>query len=202
MIGLVLGRQWLLKNEPDLATRILLMAGGAMLAVQIAALAYVYRRGWLAMTITGLAAMVTFNVVWYSCGAVLGDIDDVRQIISALNELRIPRDARIYWADKRPDARLDFYFNRPTYYLTEPSQIVARIVDRTGGEDDLQEMAIDNAKAVMHASTPAYLLVSRKRFNLMEQYAGLSGTVLDSVPLDPKKPEKDLLIVANRAPTP
>lgn len=197
--GMIGGGIYLHKAFPELFGTLMLIVSGMALLLLIATLAFVYHRGWLAMGLTGLVTVCTFNAVWYRCGPVLGDIDDVNTLAARLTEVGVPAHAKVYWADKRPDARLAFYHDRDSFYLTEPSEIVTKMVDRVGGDEDLQEMAIENALKVMKSPEPAYLLVRKRSFQLMHDYEGVEGNALARIPVDPKRPDKDLLIVANDA---
>ncbi len=197
--GLIGGGVWLHKHYPDLTLRLLLVAAGGAALLVLAGAAYARRRAWLALGLTAVASLAVFNIVWYTSGAMLGEMDDTRRLAETLNRLGLPPDAKIYWADRKPEPRLSFYFKRDTRHLTPPSQIVSQMVDRTSGEEDLQLMALENARNVMNSDKPAYLLVTRKSFSMMETFADVHGQVLATVTQDPRRPHKDLLIVANAA---
>ena len=71
----------------------------------------------------------------------------------------------LYWADQRPDARLSFYFNRRSRHLIEVSEIVTRMVDRTGADATLEQMVLDRVRELLDGPRPVYLILDREHLD-------------------------------------
>ena len=166
--------------------------------------AYRTGRAWLALATIALVTVTAFHTVWYGFGSAIDNTDKVTKLASTLDSIPVPRDARLFWADRRPEARLSFYFDRRSEHMVDPEEIVSKgILDRRTDKHALEKLAIDRALELLQGSEPVYLIMERENHERLQDFtlvrrAHLIGTVQEK-----EKPDrKDWLIVTNAAPTP
>ncbi len=160
--------------------------------------AYRMGRGWLAAITTAVVTVVAFQTVWYGFGNAIDNIDKVTKLAATLESSRVPPAARLFWADRRPDARLSFYFNRPSEHMVDPEEIVGEgILNRETDKHALERMAVDRALELLQGSKPVYLIIGRDNYERLNEtlirYADLVGAVQNG-----ETPSRhDWLIVTN-----
>ncbi len=195
--GLVAGYLWLRENAPALMVRSMVIGAVTCAAILIAA--FLFNRGARAapLWIMAVAAVAAFNAGWYLCAPLGDDLRKPAGIARVLEEKGVPSNARVLWMDGRPDSRLAFYFNRRSGYMITPEEIVTRMTDRTQSKMALQQLVIDRATQLLKAPDPVYLLLELDSYEKWNRWATVPGTVLATVPCDPKYPNKDVLIITN-----
>lgn len=144
--------------------------------------AYWLSRGPLALGALAGVTVVAFHVAWNGFGRSIDNIDKISQLASTLERTHVPPTARLFWADRRPDARLSFYFNRRSEHMVDPYEIVgAGILDRGADRHLLEQMAMGRALQVLRSAEPVYLILKRdhyeRLYNTLSTYADLVGTV-------------------------
>ncbi|MFH0982216.1 MAG: glycosyltransferase family 39 protein [Planctomycetota bacterium] len=197
VVFVIFGHAWLREKTPAVAAGLTGIGTGALLLLLTAGVLYIRGRGWLALGLTALTSVATFQTVWYGCGRVLDNADKVAALAQALDEAGVAREATVLWADQRPDARLGFYFNRRTGHMVKPFEIVARITDRTRGKDRLTRMALEKAKTRLESVEPVYLILDRKNYERWGPEVLAGGHLVASIAGDPRTPGEDWVIVSN-----
>ena len=155
--SLVLGRVWLQKHMPTCATRLSLVAAGALIAILLAGVAYIRGRGWTSFGIMAVTTIATFHTAWYWCAPAIDTLDEVNKVTAlarALDAAAVPPDAKVLWADRRPDARLSFYFNRNSTYMVTAEEIVNRMVDRTNKAGQIEQLGLERAGRPVEVAGP------------------------------------------------
>lgn len=197
IIGLVVGSDYVRQEAPDTATRILLIASLAGVALLIAGLCYVRGRGWWAVGVTAVAMIAAFQLIWYTCGSTIASVDKVAALSRALNAAGVPAAAPVMWVDQRPDARLSFYFARQSRYMITPAEIVSEMLDRTQGKDKLLMMAMRRASDLLKSPQPVYLILARKNYDLVKSELSNRAFLIDAIHLPGDPARKDWMVVSN-----
>jgi len=199
-LAAVVGGAWMWRSDNDVAA----FGGIAIIAILGVILcggafqAYRTGRGWLALATVAFVTVAAFHTVWYGFGSAIDNIDKVTKLASTLDSSRVPRTARLFWADRRPDARLSFYFDRRSEHMVDPEEIVGKgILNRRTGKHALEQMALERALELLQGSEPVYLIMGRDSFDRLTdtlvRHADLIGTVQEE-----EKPDRhDWLIVTN-----
>jgi len=155
-------------------------------------------RGWLALATTAFVTAAAFHTVWYGFGSAIDNIDKVTKLASTLDSSQVPRAARLFWADRRPDARLSFYFDRRSEHMVDPEEIVGKgILNRRTEKHALEQMAMERALELLQGPQPVYLIMGRDSYDRLNKtlvrHADLIGTVQEE-----EKPDRhDWLIITN-----
>jgi len=194
---------WAHANLPAGAWSLTVIATGAVVALLTAGIAYIRGRGWVALGITAAATVAAFDLGWYLCPAAIdaeGEIAKVVDLARSLDAAGVPREVPIYWVDRRPDARLDFYFNRPGRYLVAPEEIVTRMVDRTGQAGRIQAMVLARARERLGSEEPIYLIVQRRNYSFVQGSLPQTVHVVASAG-GGSRPDKDWLVLSNTSPS-
>ena len=124
----------------------------------------------------------------------------VARLASALDEQGVPPGAKVYWADRRPDARLGFYFNRKSGHMVDAHEIVgAGILNREADKHLLERMAINRALDVLGGSEPVYLILRRDRFDMLKETFAEHADVFASVQAEESPTRHDWLVISNAA---
>jgi hypothetical protein len=144
--------------------------------------------------------VIAFHAVWYTTGPAIDNVDKVAALDRELDAAGVPDDAAIYWADQRPDARLSFYFNRRSAHLIEVSEIVTRMVDRTGADATLEQMALDRARELLDSPHPVYLILDRKNLARHAELLADRTHEVATIDLDGQPDSGDWIVVANSPP--
>lgn len=154
------------------------------------------------LTAVALVTAAAFLIGWYAIAPSMDNVDRVRVLDQALDELEVSPETPIYFADQRPDSRLAFYYGRKCAYLVKPSEIVARVVDRTRAQVILRDLTVEKASALLRGDDPAYLLLDREHLpNLKmlgdELHSEIS--IVTTVDLDGKEDGDDWIVVSNKS---
>jgi 4-amino-4-deoxy-L-arabinose transferase-like glycosyltransferase len=202
VVGLYFGVEYLHKEDMPAGaiTRVTYIAGGAIATLLLGGIFYIRGRGWWALGLTAAASIATFQLVWFTCAPALANLDKVTELDRTLDAAHVPADAKILWADQRPDARLGFYFARQSRYLITPAEIVAVMVDRTQGKMQLQMMIMDRAAELLEGAAPTYILLERENYELAQSHFSAKARLLGEVHVPNERPGKDWMIVSNMAP--
>ncbi|HOB75359.1 MAG TPA: glycosyltransferase family 39 protein [Phycisphaerae bacterium] len=169
------------RDFPDVAGRLTIIMVLAAVLMLVAGAIHIQGRPWVAFGTMAVATLVTFQSIWHTSGPALDNMAPAEGMAKALAKL--PADAEVLWADGRPDARVDFYFNRRTAAMIPPSEIVTRILDRKAAKQDLQLMAVSRAIDLLKdTSRPIYLIWERGNYERARSLAGLRGHVLAEIP--------------------
>jgi hypothetical protein len=159
-------------------------------------------RGWPAMAVLALAMIGGFLGTWNVAGGVLDNVDQVSALDRELDGAGVPADAVIYWADQRPDARLEFYFGRRSAHLVDPAELVTRWTDRTSLDSKMAMFAVvmERMKEGFAGSQPFYMLVNRRRLSLIEQNGGAAANarVLCTAGTGTAPDDHDWIVFTNR----
>ena len=191
---------WGRRSVNDLAVPLLVTVGAALLMLLVAGAVYIRGRGWLALVLGAATAVVAFHSAWYTCGPTidrLGKMDKVARLARSLDDANVPPDGRIYWADQRPDARLSFYFDRRSRHMLEAGEIVDRMVDRTQGRLQLEQMAVDRALALLDGPQAVYLITDREHYDQRPRLFEGRGHVLLVVAGEAEEAGKNWLVLTN-----
>lgn len=199
-VGLLIGGHiWLRREMAEVAVGLTAGAGVAMAGFIVAAGLYVYGRRWAGFGLTAATFLLTFHGVWYTYGGRIDNDVKVARLVRVLEENGVPRDARIYWVDRRPDARLRFYYDWLSKQMIDPSEVVVQYVDRTDREEELRMMVMNRAEELLSEPEPVYLVLGLKEYGL----ARMVGMAKDAVKLgeaeDPDQPKNNWVVVANEA---
>jgi hypothetical protein len=130
---------------------------------------YARGRSLAAVMATAVVVTLAFVVGWQVIGPRVDKFERVTALDEKLNEVGVPRDVSLYFADQRPDARVSFYCNRRIRHLIAPADIVRKSVVRERGDLWLQFMAIDKAQELLSSPGPVYLLLDRKHLLFIDQ---------------------------------
>lgn len=205
-VGLIAGLIWLWGylhvNMPGAAVKLMVVAAGCGLLILLCGAFRIAGRGWLAMASLTTAMIVGFLSVWNFAGAALDNVDQVAALDRELDAAGVPEDAIIYWADQRPDARLEFYFGRRSAHLVDPAELVTRWVDRTSMESKMAMlgMVLERMNENLAGQKPFYMLVNRRRLDMIEANSDsvAQARILCTVGTRPEPDEHDWIIFTNR----
>jgi len=206
ILMLIFGNYWMNEHIPRVAGALTVIAAGALVVVLWAGLLYVLGHGWWSLALTSLITIAVFHSAWYLCGPSLAaeSSDRVRMLDEALDQAGVPVDAKIYWADSRPDARLSFYYGRRPRYTLTPEEIVKFFgVDRTklGFKERLKAHGRKKAESMLTGPETVYLLASLEEYNEARSLIkGVTFYEIARVECDPENPDKDWMVVSNRPP--
>ena len=202
-IGIGIALHQLRQTMPALLIRItpIVVVTAHLLFLAIAA--FIRGKGWSAFGLTAGTSIVAFTATWQLCGPVFGNLDKVTALARALDKAGVPADTQILWADKRPDARLSFYFGRQSRYMVTPAEIVSRMVDRTKAKMQLLELAVERAKDLLENSRPVYLIVERSNYDKMMRVRRFTelAHLIDIVHEAGDPERKDWTIISNIKPS-
>lgn len=189
---------WLTENEGGAFGNVAIVAIVGAFLYGGAFLAYRKGRGWLALVATAFVTVAAFHTVWYGFGSAIDNIDKVTKLASTLEASQVPRSARLFWADRRPDARLSFYFDWPSEHMVDPEEIVGRgILNRKTDKHALERMAIDRALELLQGSEPVYLILGRDSYERLNDTLVRYADLIGSVQAEEKPERHDWLIVTN-----
>lgn len=200
------GGAWMWRSDNELY-----IVGMVVILVIIGALLFgdVFRshrtgRAPLALAIIALVTAAAFHTVWYGFGSAIDNVDKVTQLASTLDSSQVPRTARLFWADRRPDARLSFYFNRRSEHMVDPEEIVSKgILDRRTDKHLLEKMAVDRALELLQGSEPVYLILGRDSYERMNDFTIVRQvSLIGTVQMEEAPDRHDWLIITNAARNP
>jgi 4-amino-4-deoxy-L-arabinose transferase-like glycosyltransferase len=201
VVGSAGGGIWARANVP--AAFVAFMAAGALgvVLLLVAGLLYLRGRGWHALALTAVAVVAVFHGSWYTAGPLLDTARRARVLARALDEVGIPSDAVVLWADGWPDSRLHFYFQRRSRLMVLPSEIVTMVVDRTkaGAQVTLQQLVLEEANERLASSEPVYLILEQRHYDRWWRFVASPSRLVASVDSDPDTTNKDLVVVTNAA---
>ncbi len=197
IIALVVGSDYVRQEAPDTALRIMLIASVAALALLIAGVCYVRRRGWWAVGVTATATIAAFQLIWHTCGSTIASVEKVAALYRTLETAGVPAIGPVLWVDQRPDARLSFYFARQSRYMITPAEIVTEMLDRTQGKDKLLMMTMERASDLLKSPQPVYLILARKNYDLMKSELFGRAFLIDAIHLPGDPARKDWMVVSN-----
>jgi len=198
--GAIGGHLWLRDNLPTETGRLTLMAGVGVALLSTAGVLHVLGRRTAAFATAAATIVVVFHVAWNVTGPTIDNVDKVAALARELDAAGVPDDAAVYWADQRPDARLGFYFNRRSAHLIEVSEIVTRMVDRTGADATLEQMVLDRVRELLDGPRPVYLILDRRHLDRHADLLGERSHLLATVDLDGKPDAADWVVITNTPP--
>ncbi len=177
------------------------LVGLAVLAVVIllgAAYAYRVGRRGLAFATVSIVTVAAFHSAWHGLGGDIDNVDKVAKLAATLEASGVPRSARVFWADRRPDARLSFYFDRRSEHMVKPEEIVSQgILNRETEKHALEQMAIGRAFNLLRSTDPVYLILRRDRYERVGDVLGGYARVLATVQMEATPDRHDWLIITN-----
>lgn len=201
-VAFAVGGNYLIRRELDETSTGLVILGTALLLALAGSVALQARgRPWAGLVAAAVATALAFQVAWHGFTPTLdkaSQMDMIRRLAVALDQLGVPHDEPVYWADQRPDARLSFYYGRSAAYLLPPADIVKEMVDRTGMAARIRAMAIQRAHDLLGQSQMRFLIVTREHY---EAWKGDLGAIAREVEVtDPSSPpsKHDWYVVSNR----
>lgn len=207
ILMLILGYYWMREQLGVVAMALTVIAAGALVVLIWAGLLYVLGRGWSALALTVVITIAAFHSAWYLCGPTMTaeSSERVARLDQALDKAGVPAEAKIYWADSRPDARLSFYFGRQPRYTLTPEEVVEFIgVNRTrpGIKKLLEAHALKKAESLLTGSQTVYLLASYEKYNeARNTIKGVAFHDIARIRCDVTNPDKDWIVVSNAPPT-
>ncbi|MBN1514014.1 MAG: glycosyltransferase family 39 protein [Phycisphaerae bacterium] len=196
-VAVTAGSAWLRHEAPQAWGMLVAIAGAGMLVLLGAGVAFVRGRPGPAFALVAGTSVALFLVVWYACAPHVDNVADVAALDDTLDAAGVPDDARLLWADQRPDARLDFYFQRRSGYMIDPYEIVSRMVDRTKGKDLLREMVLERAAGLLGGNEPVYLILTREHFGQWQAAASVDARLVGVVDSDAFTQKNDWVIITN-----
>ena len=200
VVGLIAGALWTRSRFPGFAVPFTVVLGGVLVAILFAGVAFIRGHGWTALGTLAVGSIAAFHAVWYVCAPAIDALDEVDKVAAlarALDAAEVPPEAKVLWADRRPDARLSFYFNRRSTYMVTPEEIVGQMVDRTHKQAALQEFAVARASALLGSGEPVYLVLERRHYDLMSMFMTSKGRLLATIGNEFEKEGKHWVVVSN-----
>jgi 4-amino-4-deoxy-L-arabinose transferase-like glycosyltransferase len=191
---------WMHRRFPGFAAQWTWIAAGVLIIILFAGITFIRGHGWTAVGILALASIVAFHTVWYCYAPAIDTLDEVDKVAAlarGLDAAGVPPDAKVLWADRRPDARLSFYHNRHSTYMVTPDEIVSRMVDRTNQKRALQELVLDRANALLGAVEPVYLILERRHYDQLSSLMLHKGRLVASVGSEFEREGKHWVAVSN-----
>ncbi len=195
--ALAAGSAWLRHETPQAWGMLVGIAAVGMMVLLGAGAAFVRGRPGPAFALVACTSVTLFLVVWYTCVPRVDNVGDVEALHDTLNAGGVPADARILWADQRPDARLNFYFHRRSEQMIDPYEIVARMVDRTEGKHLLRQMVLERATNLLNADEPVYLILKREHFEQWQAASFVQARLVGIVDSDAFTQKNDWVIITN-----
>jgi 4-amino-4-deoxy-L-arabinose transferase-like glycosyltransferase len=191
---------WLTENAPHDVLRLTTLGAVCAFVLAICGVLFLYGRRHLALAGTAAVICIGFQATWYGAAAGFDNISRVSVLDAKLDEAGIREDAALYWADQRPDARLNFYFRRRSAYMVDPSEVVARTVERRRGDAALEQMAIERASELLAGRDPVYIILDREHLPLLDRLPRESSVrvrLLATVDLDRRPDGDDWIVITN-----
>jgi hypothetical protein len=190
---------WLADNDVAALGGVAIVATVGVILYGGAIQAYRTGRGWLALATTAFVTVAAFHTVWHGFGSAIDNIDNVTKLASTLESSRIPRTARLFWADRRPDARLSFYFDRRSEHMVDPEEIVGKgIFNRRSDKHLLEQLAVERALELLQGSEPVYLILGRDSYERLNDFTVFRHVdVIGTVQAEEKPDRHDWLIITN-----
>jgi len=196
-VAVAAGSAWLRHEAPQAWGTLMLIALAGVLVCLGAGAAFVRGRTGPAFASLACASVVLFLIVWYTCVPRVDNVEDVAALNHTLDANGVPPDARIIWADQRPDARLAFYFHRRSEQMIDPYEIVARMVDRTKGKDLLRQMVLERVTGLLSGTEPVYLILKHEHFEQLRSAAAVRFRLVGIVDSDAFTQKNDWVIITN-----
>ncbi len=199
LVGLVVAAGMSMYGDGETIPPGLGPVGIAILAA-FAIAAYLYRadKKWASFAVTALVTVTAFHTVWHVHGHAIDNIDKVAELAKELDKIGVPKDATVLWADRRPDARLGFYFNRKADHMLDPNDIVKKVPDREKvGKTALEIIAATHGKELLQGSKPVYLIVRRRSYDRWKDHLPDGCEIVGSVADAPTPNERDWLLLSN-----
>lgn len=201
-VAFAIGGNHLIQREFDQSSPGLVAIGtGYLLILALSVGLRAWRRPWAGLVTAVMGTILAFQATWHGFTPLLNrasQMDMVRRLAAVLDQMRIPRDEPVYWADQRPDARLSFYYDRAARYLLPPADIVSRMVDRTGMAAQITQMALQRARELLGQQQPRFMIVSREHYMIWGEQIGPIARAVEVT--DPSKPpsKHDWYVLSNR----
>lgn len=199
-VGVLAGGQpYLRKEVPDAAGTITIITAVGLVLLILAGYVFIHNRRWIAFGLTASTSVFMFLAVWFGCGSLMDDFNNVAALDHLLDKHSISGDAHVYWVIRRPDARLSFYFNRWTEQMIQPAEIVEKIVDRTmaKNQEALEQMVVDRADELLARPHAVYLILPRKEYQLAKIFGFAAEARIVGAVKDAGSTDDDWIVVAN-----
>ncbi len=196
----IAGATWLWRSDGGAVSGSALAAASVVALVLFGGATFLFRRGraFLALSTVALVTVLTFHTVWNGFGATIDNIDKISLLASTLDNEGVPRTARVFWADRRPDARLSFYFNRRAEHMVDPHEIVgAGILDRGADKHLLEQMAVGHALQMLRGAEPVYLILRRDHYERLSDTLSLYADLVATVEAAEEVSRHNWMIVTN-----
>lgn len=204
-IGIAAGLTWAWRHlheyVPTMQWPLMMVAIACGLLVLASGFLHVIHRGGGSMAALAAAMIGGFLTVWNVAGDALDNVDAVAALDRQLDEAGVPADAIVYWADQRPDARLEFYFGRRSAHLVDPSELVTRWVDRTSAEAKraIAETVVERVKTMLSKPETVYVLLNRRHLPWLEHAPSVTATgrTLCTIDVDNHPDKHDWIVLTN-----
>lgn len=191
---------WMRGQYPGLAVQGTVMAAGVAIIILFAGITFIRGHGCTALGMLAITSVLAFHITWYGCTSAIDTVDEVDKVAAlaqGLDAAGAPPDAKVLWANRRPDARLSFYHNRQSTYLVTPEEIVGRMVDRTNQKQVLQELVLHRADALLGSAEPVYLILDRRYYDHLSMFISHKGRLVATAGSEFEKQGKHWVVVSN-----
>lgn len=188
---------WQLVPQYQLPHVVALLGGAVAAMFGMSLVLSRYGRGWASIAVAGMATVGAFHVVWNGFGSSIDNVDKVASLAASLNEHGVSEDADLYWADRRPDARLSFYFNRRAEHMLDPNLLVGKVLERKKGDKELELMAYSLGLQLLKSSDTVYLIITRENYDRAKEVLVDYGRVLAEIQPNEEPEEGDWVIFTN-----
>jgi 4-amino-4-deoxy-L-arabinose transferase-like glycosyltransferase len=194
--GAVAGTLWVRQVYPEVSFQLSAVLAGVGVLAAAAAAVHLRGRPWTAMGLLAGGAVAAFHVVWFSAGHAFDSLERVEALAAALDRAGVPPDARVLWADGRPDARLDYYFARKSAYMIRPDELLD-VQDRKQDKFLIQMRVLKRAGDLLAGTEPVFLIWERGNYRNALNNSPIGGRIIAAVPRGEER--KDWVVVTNAA---
>jgi len=187
--GVVLQRQY-----PGLFQPFVFAYSGAFLVWTAASLAYARNRRLASFVLLNLGVPILLLVMWPAAAEGLGSNAEAQALITALRGHGISPDDELIWADKRPNASIEFYSDQKIRRLIDVNEMAGLRSGRRSVSGDVFQEVARRVRERLRQDQPVYLVLRAKYFELLSRQQDLSTRVLFHLEGFHENAEDDLVV--------
>ncbi|MFH1264126.1 MAG: glycosyltransferase family 39 protein [Planctomycetota bacterium] len=192
--GVLLQRQY-----PGLLRPYVFAYSGAFLVWTAACWAYARNRRLASFVLVNLGVPILLLVMW-PAAADIGVNAEADALIAALREHGISKDDELIWADKRPNASVEFYSGLKTRRLIDVNEMAGLRSGRRSVSGEVFEEIAQRVGERLSEDQPVYVILRAKYYRLLSRRQDLSTRVLFQLEGINQDADDDLVVFTQGGP--